>query len=45
MVHHLSLQGEFKVFRSCIVGMNEMDEFKFKPKLISYLLSSKLEIH
>ena len=41
MVHQFSLQDEFQVCLSCISEMEEMDEFKFRPKL----LSSKLEIH
>ena len=47
MVHQFSLQGEFQVRLSCFIGMNEMDEFKFRP-VLSYLLIkflSKLEIH
>ena len=35
MVHQFLLQGEFQVCVSCIVEMNEMDKWKFRPKLLT----------
>ena len=42
MVHRISLQDVSQVCLSCIVGMNEMDEFKFRPKLLSSSQNLKL---